>query len=89
MRHTPLPSRIVRLGDTNIYRVEILMKRWWQSTPRWTPLRHYYWCDKLVVWEGTYDEAVKREKEFIQDEWERIYRNEENWITVPGDEETV
>lgn len=82
MRHTPRPSRIVRLGDTNIHRVEIYTQRWWQSSPRWTPLRYWRWGDELVPWEGTYKDAVKRHADFIATEWEVVYREEDNWMTV-------
>jgi hypothetical protein len=71
----------------DIYRVEVLTKRWWQREPRWTPLRYWRWGDELVPWEGRYDEACRREGQFILDEWEAIYREEDNWITVDDREQ--
>lgn len=85
MRHRPRPTRIVRLGGTNICRVEVFTRKWWWRKERWTPLTYLKWCDERSVWEGTYDEAVKRQKQFIAYEWEAVYRAEDNWIVVKQD----
>lgn len=81
MRHKPRPTRIVRLGDTDICRVEVFMRRWWWQRERWTPLRYRCSATGLMrVWEGTYDNAVKLQQDFIKDAWEVVFRAENNWI---------
>ena len=91
MRHTPRPSRIVQLGDLDIYRIEVLTKRHWWNLPTWQPLlipRVYDESYGMTVFEGTLPEAHRQRESFIKDEWEAIYRTEDNWITVE-DKETL
>jgi hypothetical protein len=73
-----------------IYRVEVFEKRHWWSKPAWHPLRVGRFAGMSYgqyVWEGSLTDALRREQNFIRYEWEAIYREEGNWITVMDKEQ--
>lgn len=80
MRYVPRQTRIMRLGDLLIYRVEFWADAGWWKPARWVPMRRYFVDGGSYVWEGSLTDARQIRADFIQSEWERIYRAEQNWI---------
>lgn len=80
MRHAPRETRIVRLGDLPIYRVEYWADAGVWKPARWVPLRRYYIEGGSYIWEGSFESAKRERDDFIRNEWETIYRAEKNWI---------
>ena len=81
--YTPRETRIVRLADTDIYRVEVWQRaRWWHRRSSWVAMMRL--DDHLCVWpwEGSYSRAVAVQKQWIADAWEVIHRDDGNWTTV-------